>query len=153
MKISDTVVGAGFAAAGVLTVAATLGYPSLDGGHPGPALFPRILGTLMAIFGGCLSLRGLRARDVSDQVAWLSLHRSQGFVNALFVLSGVIVYIVVADRLGFLVVGTAVMFVLMGRLEVRAGRALLIAAGFTVVVYVLFARVLLVPLPRGIIPW
>jgi hypothetical protein len=84
---------------------------------------------------------------------WLSLHRSQGFVNALFVLGGVIAYIVLADRLGFLVVGTGVMFVLMGRLEVRRRRALLIAAGFTVVVYVLFARVLLVPLPRGIIPW
>ncbi len=153
MKISDTVVGAGFAAAGALTVVATLSYPSLDGGHPGPALFPRILGTLMVILGGSLSLHGLRTRDASERVAWLALHRNTGFVNALVVLGGVIAYIALAERLGFLVVGAAITFLIMWRLEVERRRALLIACAFTVVVYVLFSKILLVPLPRGIIPW
>ena len=33
MKISDTVVGAGFVTAGALIIAGTMNYPILDGGH------------------------------------------------------------------------------------------------------------------------
>ena len=49
MKISDTVVGVGFVGAGASIVVGTLNYPPLDGGHPGPALLPRLLGTLRAV--------------------------------------------------------------------------------------------------------
>ena len=113
MKISDTVVGAGFVAAGALIFTATLTYPSLEGGHPGPALFPRLLAWLMAGFGGFLSLKGLRARDVSDAVAWRSLHRNPGFLNALVVLGGVLAYVLLVERVGFLLMGAAVLFVIM----------------------------------------
>src|SRR3989304_5601218 len=98
MKISDTVVGAGvvagggrtftrwlahptlgvggpgFVAVGALIFTGTLNYPTLEAGHPGPSLFPRLLAGLMAVFGGFLSVQGIRARDVTDEVAWLRLH-------------------------------------------------------------------------------
>ena len=93
MKISDTVVGAGFVVAGALTVAGTLNYPTLEGGHPGPALFPRILGTLTAALGAGLAVQGARARDATQAVEWRRLHRNTGLVNALFVLGGVLAYL------------------------------------------------------------
>lgn len=153
MKVSDTVVGAGFVGAGALIVAATLNYPTLDAGHPGPSLFPRIVGTLMAGFGLLVALQGLRGRDVGDTVAWGRLHRNTGFVNALFVLGGVVAYLVLVERLGFLVMGAVLIFGLMWRLEVRPLRALGVAIGFTALVYFLFAKVLRVPLPLGILWW
>ena len=64
MKISDTVVGAGFVAAGALIVVGTLNYPPLEGGHPGPSLFPRILGALMAALGAGLAVRGADRKSV-----------------------------------------------------------------------------------------
>jgi putative tricarboxylic transport membrane protein len=153
MKIRDTVVGAGFVAAGALVVAGTLGYPTLDGGHPGPSLFPRLIGGLMAVGGGLLSVRGLRARDAMDEVAWTQLHRNAGFVNALFVLAGVLAYVLFVERLGFLLMGALVVFVLMWRLAVPPLKALAVAVVFTVAVHFLFAKVLRVPLALGLLWW
>lgn len=52
MKISNAVVGASFVVAGAVVYAATLGYPSLNDGHPGPAVFPRILTVSLALVLG-----------------------------------------------------------------------------------------------------
>ncbi|MBI2000670.1 MAG: tripartite tricarboxylate transporter TctB family protein [candidate division NC10 bacterium] len=153
MKISDTVVGAGFVAAGALIFAGTLNYPTLEAGHPGPSLFPRILGGLMAVFGGLVSLLGLRARDVTDEVAWLRLHKNPAFINALVVLAGVLAYIFLVEHLGFLIMGALVIFTLMWRLQVRPVKAAVVAIVFNTLVHFLFAKVLRVPLPLGILWW
>ncbi|MBI2455634.1 MAG: tripartite tricarboxylate transporter TctB family protein [candidate division NC10 bacterium] len=153
MKISDTVVGAGFVAAGALIFAGTLNYPTLEAGHPGPSLFPRILGGLMAVFGGLVSLLGLRARDVTDEVAWLRLHKNPAFINALVVLAGVLAYIFLVEHLGFLIMGALVIFTLMWRLQVRPLKAAVVAIVFNTLVHFLFAKVLRVPLPLGILWW
>jgi putative tricarboxylic transport membrane protein len=153
MKISDTVVGAGFVAAGALVITATLNFPTLDGGHPGPALFPRILGTLMAVFGGLVSFQGLRSQDASEDVAWRHLHRNAGFLNAMVVLACALAYILLVERLGFLIMGALVMFVIMWRIQVHAFRALLIAVAFTNIVYLLFVKIMRVPLPLGLLWW
>lgn len=153
MKISDAVVGAGFVAAGALIFAGTLNYPTLEAGHPGPSLFPRILGGLMAVFGGLVSLLGLRARDVTDEVAWLRLHKNPAFINALVVLAGVLAYIFLVEHLGFLIMGALVIFTLMWRLQVRPVKAAVVAIVFNTLVHFLFAKVLRVPLPLGILWW
>jgi putative tricarboxylic transport membrane protein len=151
VKISDTVVGAGFVAAGAAIVAGTAGFPTLEGGHPGPSLFPRLVGGLMALFGATLALQGFRARDVGEPARWRERLRSAGFVNALFVLGGVLAYIGLADRLGFLVMGALVLFVLMWRLAVGPLKALVVAIAFNTLVYVLFVKLLRVPLPLGVV--
>ena len=153
MKISDTVVGAGFVAAGALILAGTLNYPTLEGGHPGPSLFPRILGGLMVAFGGLLSLQGLRARDLTDSVAWLHLHKNPPFINAMVVLVGVLAYILLVERLGFLIMGALVLFIIMWRLKVGPVKALLVAIAFNTVVHFLFAKIMRVPLPMGFLWW
>jgi len=153
MKISDTVVGAGFVGAGALIVAATLNYPSLDGGHPGPALFPRILGTLMVALGAALAVQGARARDATQVVEWRRLHRNTGVGNALFVLVGVLAYLGLVEWLGFLITGTLLLFLMMWRLRVPSLRALVVAIGFIAIVYFLFVKVLRVPLPLGLLWW
>jgi putative tricarboxylic transport membrane protein len=152
MKISDSLVGAGFVGAGALIVASTLDYPTLDG-YPGPSLFPRIVGGLMAGFGLLVAWQGVRARDTSDAVAWRHLHRSPGFVNALFVLGGVLAYLLLVERLGFLIMGALLLAVLMWRLQVPPGRALVVAAALTALVHLLFAKLLRVPLPLGLLWW
>lgn len=153
MKISDTVVGAGFVAAGAFIVAGTLNFPTLEGGHPGPALFPRILGTLMAALGAGLAVKGARARDATQAVEWRRLHRNTGLVNALVVLGGVLAYLALVEWLGFLVTGTLLLFLLMWRLRVPPLRALVVAVAFIAIVHFLFAKVLRVPLPLGLFWW
>ena len=153
MKISDTVVGAGFVAAGALIIVGTLNYPSLEGGHPGPSLFPRLLGGLMAIFGGLVSVKGARARDATEDVDWLRLHRNPSFINAMFVLAGVVGYILFVEKLGFLVAGALLLFGIMWRLKVPVVKALIVAVVFNSIVHFLFAKIMRVPLPMGILWW
>jgi putative tricarboxylic transport membrane protein len=153
MKVNDAVVGAGFVMAGAAIFAATASYPLLDEGYPGPALFPRIVAVLMAGFGVVLSAYGIRGRDTSDVVAWRQLHRSTGFVNAIFVVAAVLAFVVLVDRAGFLVVSTLVLAILMWRLRVRLLWAVPISALFTVLMYALFAKLLRVPLPLGLVWW
>jgi putative tricarboxylic transport membrane protein len=153
MKVSDTVVGAGFVVAGALIFSGTLGYPTLEAGHPGPSLFPRILGSLMALFGGVLSVHGFRSRDVTDEVAWLQLHRNPSFINAMVILAGVIAYIFLVDRVGFLLMGALVIFVCMWRLQVRLLTSAVVAVIFNSIVYFLFAKILRVPLSLGLLWW
>jgi putative tricarboxylic transport membrane protein len=153
MKISDTVVGAGFVAAGALIIAGTLNYPSLDGGHPGPSLFPRLVGGLMVVFGGLVGVEGLRTRDATEDVVWLRLYRNPAFINALFVLGSVAAYIAAVERVGFLLMSTLILAVLMWRLRVRLLTGLAVAVVFSNCVYFLFAKVLRVPLPGGLVWW
>jgi putative tricarboxylic transport membrane protein len=147
------VLGAGFAVAGAFIFAGTFTYPVLDDGHPGPSLFPRLIGVLMAGFGGALAVQGARARGVSDRLDWRRLPRSTGFVNALCVLAVVVGYVLLVERIGFLLVGTAMIFALMWRLRVPLLTASLVAVGFTTLVYALFAKLLRVPLPLGLLWW
>jgi len=153
MKISDTMVGAGFVAAGALIIAGTIHYPTLDGAHPGPSLFPRILGGLMVAFGGLVSVKGLRAGDVSEDVAWLLLYKNAAFINAMFVLAGVLAYIVFVERLGFLIMGALLLFGIMWRLKVSPVKALIVAVVFNTIVHFLFAKIMRVPLPMGLLWW
>jgi len=151
MRVSDTVVGAGFVAAGALIFSGTLGYPTLEAGHPGPSLFPRLLAGLMAVFGGFLSVQGIRARDVTDEVAWLRLHRNPSFINAMFVLAGTLAYIFLVERMGFLLMGALISFVIMWRLQVRLLTAAVVAITFNTLAYLLFAKILRVPLSLGLL--
>ena len=153
MKISDTVVGAGFVAAGALIIAGTMHYPPLDRGYPGPSLFPRILGGLMVAFGGLVGLKGLRTGDTTQEVEWLLLHKSTGFINAVFVLVGVAAYILFVEKLGFLLMGALLLFVVMWRLKVPPLKALLVAVVFNTIVHFLFYKIMRVPLPMGILWW
>jgi len=153
MKISDTVVGAGFVAAGALIVVGTMHYPTLDGGYPGPSLFPRILGGLMVAFGGLVSVKGLRARDTTEEVEWLLLYKNTAFINAMFVLVGVLAYILLVEKLGFLVMGALLLFVIMWRLKVSPVKALIVAVVFNTTVHFLFAKIMRVPLPLGLVWW
>jgi putative tricarboxylic transport membrane protein len=149
VKVNDTIVGAGFVAAGAFVILRTLDFPRLDDGHPGPALFPQIVGGLMVAFGGVLAAQGLRAREALAG-GWL---RGRGLANALLALGMVVAYILVVDRVGFLPTAALLLFGLMWWLRVRPLVAAPVAVGLAVACYLLFGRLLLVPLPRGPVPW
>ena len=149
MRVNDTVVGAGFVAAGALILAGTMNYPTLEGGHPGPALFPRILGGLMVAFGGIVAMDGLRSKG-AWAADWL---RGRALLNACAALAGIILYMAVVDYLGFLPTAALIMAVLMWWLHVRPLTALLVGVVLAVGIDFLFGHFLLVPLPRGPLGW
>jgi len=153
MKISDTVVGAGFVGAGAAIFAATLGFPRLEGGSPGPALFPRVLAVLMVGFGACLVLPAALGRHTNppDTSPVPAGPHPGGVINALLVFAAIIVFMLISPVLGFLLTTAAILLGLMWWLGTPLLRAALAAVGLTLFVYVIFGKVLRVPLPLGLL--
>lgn len=154
MRIPDHLFGAGFILAGAAIFAITLGYPRLEGGAPGPALFPQVLAVLMVGFGASLLISGLvSSRRESRQAAAPASPRSglRAVVNALFVFAAIVVFMVVSPAAGFLLTCTGILLGLMWWLGSPPLRATAAAVGLSLFVYVVFGKVLRVPLPLGLL--
>ena len=140
-------------------------FPRLDDGHPGPALFPGILAGLFIVFGAFLLIQSLRARKRSgtDPVALSQdkgkdlplegTYSPQGFLNALCVVVVILFYIFFVEILGFLITGFLLLTLLMIKLKVPIWKSGIISLLSTVGVYMLFAKILRVPLPWGFLGW
>jgi putative tricarboxylic transport membrane protein len=150
MRLHDGLIGAGFALAGAAVFAATLRFPRLEDGAPGPALFPQILAVLMVLAGIVVILQG-RRRSGEGVPAPERVRARSGITNALAVFATIIAFMVVAPVLGFLITSAAILFGLMWRLGASVARAALASVGLTLFVYVIFGKVLRVPLPLGLL--
>lgn len=155
-----------FGAAVVLYVR---GFPRLSDGAPGPALFPGILGGLFVLFGSVLVVRWFRARHVTTRTApsaerpgsptvvadagsggqHSAVSAGTAWVNAGSVVGAVVLYLLLAEVIGFALAMGLLLFGLSWRLGARPWAAAISAVVTTSVLYVMFERVLLVPLPAG----
>ncbi len=77
----------------------------------------------------------------------------RGRIHFAIFLGAVVVYLLFAEVVGFLVLGGLMVLVLLLRLKVRLLVAAPIAVLLVVVINQLFAHLLRVPLPRGILGW
>lgn len=152
MRLSDGLIGAGFVMAGAAVFATTLGFPRQEGGAPGPALFPQVLAVLMAGFGACLAVPVVvrRASRATEALESSRTPGRRGVLNALAVFAGIIAFMLLAPWLGFLLTTAAILFGLTWWLGSPALRAALASVGLTLFVYVIFGKVLRVPLPLGL---
>lgn len=147
---ADVVAGllAAAVGAGVLLYVRT--FPEMPGGRPGPALFPGIVGALFVLFGTVLAVRALVTRHAAD-AAPVPTSSAKGRLNALAVIGLVVLYILLVEVLGFVVTMGALLFLLTWRLGARPLVAAAAAVVTTAVVVLVFQRVLLVPLPAGLL--
>ncbi len=153
MRLHDGLIGAGFVIAGAVIFASTLTCPRLEGGHPGPSLFPQVLAGLMVGFSACLLIPAvLRRRGTPpDDVLTQRGIGLRGVVNALLVFAAIIIFMLVAPVLGFLLTTVGILLGLMWWLGTPVLRAVLAALGLTLFVYIIFGKILRVPLPLGIL--
>lgn len=146
-----------FSCLGILIWVLTYPFPVLiEAGkrHPGPALFPRVLATLFIFFGLMVILNGWRASRSKtppreEGVAGLKLN----YFNPVLVIILIVAFILLAPKLGFIITGTAILAILMMKLQVRPIRSLIASVVLTCFVYFVFATMLRVPLPRGFLGW
>jgi putative tricarboxylic transport membrane protein len=72
-------------------------------------------------------------------------------VAFLAVIAAAVAYIYLAEVLGFLIVGTLILFVLFVLFGVRPGLAAIVAIVGTLVIWYAFYKLLRVPLPWGVL--
>ncbi len=155
MRRADVAAGGAAVLFGAAAWGLTLPFPAMPEGHPGPALFPRLLAGLLVLFGAMLALQGLGARaptPLADAEVREAADRG-GLLNALLVVGAVVFYVLAVERAGFVPTVALLNLALMRRLGVGLAGALAVALVLAVGIYLLFARLLLVPLPRGPLPF
>ena len=127
-------------------------FPKLNNGYPGPALFPEVLSVLFIFCGVGLVIQGIRRRE---KVLKFDLGNvtAAGWINIFFVLGTVFCYIFFAEYIGFLIFSFVILMILMKWLKVKILPSLIMSIIVTLSIYILFAKLLLVPLPWGLWGW
>tara|TARA_R110002094_G_scaffold1589_7_gene6931 strand:- start:529 stop:1002 length:474 start_codon:yes stop_codon:yes gene_type:complete len=127
-------------------------FPRLHGQNYGPDLFPTLIGIGLFICGAILIFQGLSQRaqvpmiDIGD---WAQDRRN--VANIAILLGCMIFYILVSGSLGFIPTSLLIMTTLLKRFDSTWPASVVIAIITTFVIHTLFAKLLLVPLPWGIL--
>lgn len=176
-SIPDIVLAAIVIGGGIAIIIYASGMKLLNTGQMGPGLFPSLIGWLLIIFGAVLLFQSVRGKDPavgepdvevlseeeyeqSSEVetggeggAYALVAESPGrlLFNGLVVVAGILVYVLLADTLGFIITLFAVLFATMVVLREKAWKSAIYAAAFTIVLYLAFEKGLLVQLPNGIL--
>ena len=152
MRFNDAVIGMVLLVFGaVVVIHSQTSFPGLPGQDYGPAFFPTIIGSLLGACGVVLIIGGVATRREVGLVTlgeWASSPRHR--MNFLMVIVALVFYILVVDFLGFVPTSLIITTVLMLRFGVKILPSLVMAVGSTIVIHFLFYKVLLVPLPWGI---
>jgi putative tricarboxylic transport membrane protein len=152
MRVSDTAIGLGAILLGIAVILYSRNFPTLEKGYPGPSLFPMVLAVLFILAGVVLGVQGLRRGerllhfDVSDLTA-------SGILGIFLVIGLTVFYICLSERLGFHLVSPIILLAMMKCLRVSTRWGLIMSGGITVLIYGLFAKILMVPLPWGLWGW
>jgi putative tricarboxylic transport membrane protein len=152
MRLNDAVFGVLLIVFAIAEIAYTRTFPSLHGQAYGPDLFPILIGVGFLITGAILTIQGLMRRagaPLLEVGAWASDRRN--VVNFALVLLALLFYIVASGWLGFIPTSLIIMVVLLTSFGSGLVTALVIATLTTLGMHALFARVLLVPLPWGLL--
>ena len=153
MKLNDAVLGAVFFALSLLVFWSIRGYPSIPGQNVGPAAFPGVVAAGLAVCSVLLMIQGVRSRGGESWVAFDDWTRNPRTLLGFAVTVGVLLlYVLAADRLGFIVVGIVMLSAMLVALRVRLLLALAVACAATFAIHFAFYKGLRVPLPWGLLP-
>ena len=147
MQRSDRWAGLALALLGLAVMWSARAFPNVPGQKLGAGFLPMLVGAGLLLCALVLVLRSIRGRAYSaaDEV------RSEHFGSSLVIIGAVIGYILLAERIGFLLIAPLCLLATFVALRVKLSQALLWAVAGTVVVHIAFYKLLRVPLPWGVL--
>lgn len=156
MKLNDSVWGALAVLLGAAILIHIRNFPTIPGQEYGPALFPGVIAVGLLVCGVGLIVKGIAARRQHGAdaawIAWDGWTRSHRHLLAFGVVIGVnALYILAADRLGFILTGVLYLAALFAVFGVRTRWIAPLAIIATLVVHSAFYKLLHVPLPWGVL--
>ena len=153
MRFNDAVLGFVILLFGAaVALYAELTFPALPGQEFGPAFFPVIIGSVLAVSGAVLLIQGIvKQRTVPLVQLGEWAHMPGHVVNFFLIFLALIAYIVFTDSVGFIPVSFLILTVLMMRFGCRWVTAAGIGLAATLLIHTVFYKLLLVPLPWGIL--
>ena len=152
MRFNDSVFGAVLIAFAIAEIAYAQSFPRLHGQDYGPDLFPTIIGAGLFITGVLLVVRGVAQIGSVPLITigdWAQDRNN--VINVAILLAGILFYILFSEAIGFVPTSMLVLGVLLVRLGTSWPVSIVVAAATTLMIHALFAKVLLVPLPWGLL--
>lgn len=152
MRFNDSVFGVVLIVFATLEIAYAQTFPRLFGQDYGPDLFPILIGAGLILFGGLLVIRGLKQRSTVPMVTvgdWAQDRNN--VINVVVLVACILFYILASEWLGFVPISILILTLLLLRLGTGPVLSVSIALITTVLIHGLFAKVLLVPLPWGLL--
>lgn len=152
MRFNNIIPGVVLILFAIAEIAYTTTFPRLHGQSYGPDLFPILIGIGLLVCGVILIVQGLAQRgtvpmvDIGD---WAQ--DRQNVLNVVILIGSIIFYIVASGELGFIPTSLLLLTILLLRFGTSWRGSILLAVVTTFVIHTLFAKVLLVPLPWGIL--
>jgi len=150
MRVHDSLIG------GVLLVLALAvlwhvqGFPPTPGQDYGSNAFPELAAAGLAVASAVLTWQGLRSGQPLLQIAQ-GLRSPRHLLAFAVVIASTVFYILLADKLGFIVCSMVVLVALQWACGVRLGMALLVGVIATLAIHAAFYKLLKVPLPWGVL--
>jgi putative tricarboxylic transport membrane protein len=144
---TDRWVGIGLALLALAVLWSARGFPNVPGQKLGAAFLPMLVGAGLLLGGLGLVVRSLHGKAYADVISPEA--GSEHFGSALVVVGAVLGYLLLAERIGFLLIAPLCLLVVFLAFRVSWQRALLWAVGGTIVVHLAFYKLLRVPLPWG----
>jgi len=152
MKINDAIFGVFFVLLGLVVLVHVQGFARIPGQQVGPGLFPGMIASGMVVCGLILMVQGYRRRATEpwgETAAWMRSGRHLATFTAVVV--GVAAYVLLAERVGFLIVAPILMMIWLTVLGVRRAPAAVVAIVATLLIWYAFYKLLRVPLPWGLL--
>jgi putative tricarboxylic transport membrane protein len=153
----DRASGIALAVLGVAVFWSSRSFPVVPGQKLGAGFLPGIVGVGLMLCAVALVLRSLRRGDeASDRMeAGSAAESASGATRIgppLAVAASIVAFVALATPVGFLLVAPPCLVLLLRALGRRWGESLLWALGATLVVHLVFYKMLRVPLPWGLLP-
>ena len=153
MKFNDMVWGVLLMTLGFVVLNDVRTFPAIPGQQYGPNAFPGLLALLLIGCSVPLIIKGWRERAQHPWFeAGLWMRAPQQVRNFAVTVGGLAFYVVAAEKLGFLICGSAILRALFWSLRVRPALIAPIAIISTFVIHAIFYKGLRVPLPWGLVP-
>ncbi len=152
MRAVDLRLGLALALLAAAVLWSAQAFPAVPGQKLGAGFLPLLVGAGLLLCGLGLVLRSWRGTAYAEADA-VAAEASTGrdIASALLIVAVVIAYIGLADRLGFLLVAPLCLLAVLRVLRVGWGPALGCALAGSLLVHLVFYKLLRVPLPWGIL--
>ena len=151
MQRTDRWVGIGLALLALLVLWTARAFPDVPGQKLGAAFLPMIVGAGLLLCASGLIVRSLRGKAYAGADA-RATPGSEHFGSSIVIIAAIVAYLLLSERLGFLLIAPLCLLMVFRAFRVGWGRALRWALGGTVVVHLACYKLLRVPLPWGVIP-
>jgi putative tricarboxylic transport membrane protein len=152
MKFNDAVFGLLLLALGVAVLVSVQSFPNIPGQKVGPGLFPGLIASGLCVGGLVLLVQGLRERASVPWISFQSWVRSpRHLLSFVLLIASVLFYMLVSDKLGFVLTAVIVLTVMFHVLRVPLAKAILFAVLATLLIHFAFYKMLRVPLPWGVL--